>query len=278
MFVRVAAPLALLTTATISIAQTAPVSTPEEEITVEGLTARETRALVRSVVDGKRGSFLPAFRESLCVRVDGLQLPYGVMLRARIDDAARTAGLRVRNGDCSPNLLVVAPVDADKAMAKLVKIHPMLYGDPSWGMADASLLATMRRPHAVRWFETVLLNRWGGGPWKLKSGAQADKIAAYVVLDVRLMSGMSWSSVGDFVAMVALSNARMDAAYPANTTILSLFDDRASGRLGPTQLTSFDRAALAALYNIDQNLTPEAQRYQITRMIAGKVPIVVRKH
>lgn len=267
----------LLFLATIASAGVAQTDVPNDEVTVEGLTAKQTHALVRSVVDAKRGSFIPAFRESLCVRVQGLRQPYADLLRARIDDTARQAGLLVRTGNCSANLLVIAPPDADKLAAGLVKTRPMLYGDPDWGMADPSLLATMRRPHPVRWFETVLLNRWGGGRWKLKANAQADKVAAYVILDARLMDGMSWSSVGDYVAMVALSNARMDAQYPANTTILSLFDDRAAGRSGPTQLTSFDRATLAALYNVDQNLTPDFQRYQLIRMIAGKAPIVIKK-
>lgn len=274
MFARIAALLALLTTATAAVAQT---TDPEADVTVQGLTPKETRALVRSVVDAKRGTFIPAFRESLCVKVQGLQQPYADLLRSRIDDNARAAGLRVRTGDCSPNLLVITPVDADKVADYLVKYKPMLYGDPDLGMADPSLLASMRRPHPVRWFETVLLNRWGGGPWKLKAGAQADKLAAHVILDVRLMDGMNWASVGDFVTMAALSNARMDATYPANTTILSLFDDRATGRSGPTRMTDFDRATLAALYNVDQDLTPDQQRFQLVRMIAGKVPIVIKK-
>ncbi|WP_156025199.1 hypothetical protein [Sphingomonas phyllosphaerae] len=53
------------------------------------------------------------------------------------------------------------------------------------------------------------------------------------------MEGIDWNSVGDIVAMAALSNAQMDTAYPANTTILSLFDDRTAGRPAATRLTDF---------------------------------------
>jgi hypothetical protein len=47
-------------------------------------------------------------------------------------------------------------------------------------------------------------------------------MAAYVILDLSKVEGLDWNSVSDFVAIAVLFNAQMDAAYPANTTILSL--------------------------------------------------------
>jgi hypothetical protein len=238
-----------------------------DAITVQARTREQTRRLVRSVIDPSRGRYIPTFRESLCVRVQGLHQPYGDILRARIDNAAREAGLRVRTGKCVPNLLVLVPVDVDKAAANLVDLHPMLFGDPAEGMASPRLLATLRRPHAVRWFSSTRVTGRRSGMWRLQSQAEMTKMATYVLLDVTRMNGMDWNSVGDFVAMASLSNARMDAAYPANTTILSLFDDRAAARAAPTRLTSFDRSLLKALYAVDQELTPDLQRQEIIKRV-----------
>lgn len=259
--------VATAATAAAQAVPAAPAVTPDSGITVEARTHEQTRALVRSVIDPARGRFIPTFRESLCVKVQGLHQPYADMLRARIDGVARDAGLRVRTGKCSPNLLVVAPVDPDATAAKLVDHHPMLFGDPSAGMALPSLLATLRRPHAVRWFAPTMLERRGSGMWRLQAQSLATKVAGYVLLDVGRMKGMDWNSVGDFVAMAVLSNARMDTVYPRNATILSVFDDRTAGRAGPTRLTTFDRSLLKALYAVDEDLTPDRQRQEIIKRV-----------
>jgi hypothetical protein len=101
--------------------------------------------------------------------------PYRDMLRTHIDTAARGAGLRVRTGSRAPDLQVLAPVDANKAAASLVALNPMLFGDPTDGMASRLLLAILRLPHAVRWFSSTRVAGQRSGMWRLQSQVQAVK-------------------------------------------------------------------------------------------------------
>lgn len=91
----------------------------------------------------------------------------------------------------------------------------------------------------------------GGPPWRVTSGLQPpgnnireSLLLTVVVVDARLTAGMSMASIGDYLAMVVLSQADPEADLSGLPTILNLFAQDPNA----TELTQWDADYLKALY------------------------------
>lgn len=65
---------------------------------------------------------------------------------------------------------------------------------------------------------------------------------------MRQMKGVTMRQMADYIALVGLSNARLDADSVPEPSILRLFDQSTA----PQGLSAWDRALLYALYNTNQ--------------------------
>ncbi|RZJ05270.1 MAG: hypothetical protein EON89_04345 [Brevundimonas sp.] len=92
----------------------------------------------------------------------------------------------------------------------------------------------------------------GGPPWRLILGIQPvgngirdSLLQTIVIVDARLAAGVSYASLGDYIAMVALTQVDPEADVSTAPTILNLFTD--SPRV--TELSQWDVDYLKALYD-----------------------------
>lgn len=91
----------------------------------------------------------------------------------------------------------------------------------------------------------------GGPPWRkmmgirpLQGGVHDALVQTIVVVDARLTSGLSFASLGDYIAMVALTQADPEAEVSDAPTILNLFAERPR----VTEMSKWDLDYLTALY------------------------------
>jgi hypothetical protein len=86
---------------------------------------------------------------------------------------------------------------------------------------------------------------------------------AVVVVDIPLATGKPLDAVADYVALVALAPTKLPPELPGVPTILGLF----SSAGGAAALTGWDKAYLAAVYQMQLNRNASWQRRQLVSAI-----------
>lgn len=99
---------------------------------------------------------------------------------------------------------------------------------------------------------TAPTGQTGGPPWRNVRGIQppGNNIReslqmTMVIVDASRASGMSFASLGDYVAMLSLAQVDPEASFAGQPTILDLF----SSAPGATEMTRWDLDYLTALYD-----------------------------
>lgn len=250
----------------------APAATPD--IVVNGRTSRQLSQFVRqmtTVTDNQIGRW----RERICSRIYGLDATHSEIIKKIIDGRIGEVGLSVvASPRCYANLEVVVTSDADSYVDQLYRRNTGLFTDPVFGSPPKWYVDAVLRPQPVRWLNVNGLIPSGANPMmRLKTRYRRETTYSLIIVDPARLNGLNWQQLADYIAMVALAEPTPGVSGEADS-ILSIFSERDAQRVGPGELTDWDRAFLKALYESDSAQNAAAQRKDITlrliRYVHGK--------
>jgi len=240
-----------------------------EDIVVTGTlpTQSEVSRQARAITDmpsAIRHEPLPRFQARLCPGVIGMVPEYASMIVDRIRYNAEQLDMWMADDDgtCAPNFIVAFVEDGQADLQQIADNQHWLFRDLS--VAERRRLLTEEGPVRV-WTTTETRTRDGMpvarrenlteppvvSTWMAHSKiylAIREDIASVVVLfDKRHVGGKTLVQLADYATMRGLARTRpADGEGQTLDTILTLFDQAASP---PPQLTEFDQAYLAAVYD-----------------------------
>ena len=296
---------ALLAAALLASPQSAPAAqTPRvsqdpvrlEDVVVDAQRLEDTTEdYVDEVAAPARRRGLARWKDAVCIGVANLEPEAAQYIVDRTSDVARSLGLRAREPDCDPSVLVIATSDATSFTEAFVARRPRLFRVGGAGMdrGGAELRDFMGDDRPIRWWHVSMpVHRDTGqrvvrlpgdisGSGAVTGGPSAQQYAPqsrvsapsrlnddtedvlsriFIIVDVDHLGGASLQQLGDYVAMVAMAQIDPDADTGRFDTILNLFDDPATA---PTGLTGWDRAYLDGLYDPRSETHRTNQRAQV---------------
>jgi hypothetical protein len=197
----------------------------------------------------------------ICPRVAGVPRDHGEFILRRLSQVATGAGAPLGSEHCQVNLSVVVTADPAALLKAWGGRKSPLFGDA----ADVKIQAFLDLSSPIRvWYNVGLVDE-DGRPVAIsyQSGIGIDEnsmsrfkwreapalTSVIVIVDSRLMRGISFSQLADYIAMIGLVKIRFDANLGDAPTILHLFSAPPEAR--PAGLSAWDQSFLRALYLVD---------------------------
>lgn len=248
---------------------TAQAPTALEDVVVEG---RRLRAVVQDFVGevsapaGNRG---PArWNGPVCIGVVNLRADVAQYIVDRTSDVARELGLNAGEPGCRANVLIVAAADGRGTANAIVDARRGAFRPGGSGMTRSlKALDTFRTSDApIRWWHVSapvdsdtgeLATRLPGEAppvisvsraSRLRTDIRDDLLKAIIVVDMDSVTGLTFTQLADYLALVSLSQVDPEADVGSYNTVLNVFTDPAT-----PGLTSWDMDYLHALYSAEQN-------------------------
>ena len=269
-FLSRALPAVLLTAAVPLSAQNAEAeaAAEEEDIVVTGKgepvdrreVTRQARAISRAT--DVRHTALARFEDRACPGVAVLKQEFAEFVVARIRMIAEDLDIPLaKEGECSPNILVVFTDDGRADLAEIERktrqISEVLSVNEKrelleesgpvrvWSIVETRLrngMPVARRRDLVN----IPVARMEGGQSLISTTTRQDITAAMVLFDRDEVRGKTLHQLADYTVMRVFARTRDVEGAGAPDSILGLFD--ADNPSPPDGLTEFDRAYLATLY------------------------------
>ncbi|HVY89375.1 MAG TPA: hypothetical protein VG942_10935 [Hyphomonadaceae bacterium] len=253
------------------VALAAAISTPalaqqqtqaDDKVVIEGRQLEDAvRDFVAEVAAAPKGSNLARWDRKVCVGELNLRPEYAQKLIDHVSLVAVAVGLEPGEPGCRPNILILADSNGDDLATRLVAKNPRAfqpdYASTNLGSKALSRFETSHAP--VRWWhisETVLAD--SGKPAmqgqsvlvrrasRLRGNVREDLAHALIILDTSRIGSISFGSLCDYVAMVALAQVDAQADMGKFRSILNLFSEKADNRT--IRMTQWDLDYLEALY------------------------------
>lgn len=247
----------------------------DEDIVVTGRVERPSESEVtrqaRSITapTAIRHLPLPRFQDRLCPGIFGMKGEFAALMIDRIRDNAEKLDLWMAedDGTCRPNFVVAFVDDGQAALKQIEENQYWLF--QSLTTADRRELLAEDGP--VRVWTTTQTRTRDGMPvarresldnppvvsaWmahsKIYIPIREDITQVVVLFDKADVKGKTLVQLADYATMRGLARTRpVDGDGQAMDTILGLFDTNASP---PPEMTNFDRAYLAAVYDNIPNI------------------------
>lgn len=264
--------------AALQVTPAAPTSSPQSETAVQDIivNGRPLDELVGDFVDeisrpaSQRG--LARWNNSVCVGVVNLPVAHAQYMVDRISDVAAEVGLEPGRPGCTPQVVVIATVDAPALATALVESRRRAFnlGSHQTDAGSRALREFQTSDAPVRWWHTslpvdsdtgALAIRLPGqlGPdgqpsspvlnvsaaSRLNTEIRDDLSRVVVIIDVDKLAGTSFEQLSDYVTLLALAQIDADARTDDYDTIMNLFQ----GTGAPDGLTDWDLGYLRALYS-----------------------------
>lgn len=255
-----------------------------EDIVVDGRPLEQiAETFVGEVAAPARNRGMARWRDGLCVGVANLQPELAQYIADRVSTVAEDVGLKPGEPGCTPQVLIVATVDASVFTRQFVEVRPRLFRVGGSGMdrGASALEAFIENDQPVRWWNVSLpVNdetgltavrlpgydppRVGAVASRLTAQIVDDTKRAFVIVDVDKTKNVSLEQLADYIAFVVLAQVDPDADTSGYATILNVFDDPGQART----LTNWDRAYLQGLYDtIRRRQNFGAQRTEVVDSI-----------
>lgn len=254
-------------------------ATQLEDVVVQGRALTEAvRQFVDEVVAPPRGHGPARWDRRVCVGVVNLRQEAAQVIIDRVSAAAEVVDLQPDGPGCRPNILVIATDDSDGLANALVEASPLAFRPRYSGAArsERALEAFRVSDRPVRWWSVSLpVIRDTGEPavrlpgrsaplipgsGRLRTEVTNRLVRSFVIVDVSRIEGVTFQQLGDYVAMIALSQIDLEADTASFDTVLNLFN--APGRADT--LTDWDRSYLTSLYGSYLNQrNPDAQAGEV---------------
>lgn len=209
------------------------------------------------------GANLARWDRKVCVGVVNVTPTYAQKLIDQVSLVALAVGLDPGEPGCKPNVLVLADTNGDELAARLIKGSPKAFRPEPNGTSHLgrTALRKFEKSNApVRWWhvsQTVLVDTGQSamearsvrvrGASRLRNNVREDLHHAIIILDTKRIGSVSFSSLADYVAMVALAQVDADADMSKHPSILNLFNAEKNDRTA--RMTQWDLDYLISLYN-----------------------------
>lgn len=245
-----------------ALAQTTP---PESDgkVVVTGRSPEEAvRDFVAEVGAAPNDANLARWGDTVCVGVYNLAPRYAQDLIDRVSLIGAAIGIEPGEPGCKPNVLIMADQNTDELVDRLVRDHLRKFLPPSTDDANLGRAALEKFKYSeapVRWWQvsqTVLADTGEAiargdtvrvrGSGRLVSNVRQDISHILIILDANRIGTISFGSLSDYVAMMALAQIDADADTQGYPTILNLFAMNGPNRT--QRMTQWDLDYLTALY------------------------------
>jgi hypothetical protein len=217
----------------------------------------------------------------VCIGIHNLEQTAAQYLVDRISKLALDVGLVPGEPGCGPNVIIIFTTDGRQLATQLVEserkfLRPTGEGGVHRGLAGLDRFVESDK--AVRWWQVSmpvsaqsgiaaleLPNGLGppvigvAGPSRIHSGIVDSLQRVIVVVDSSKLTGTTWQQLGDYLAVVSLTQVDLDANPASFDSILNLFTNPKAY----SGLTDWDRTYVQALYRFDQERAPRLQRGQL---------------
>jgi hypothetical protein len=259
-----AAALAVLATAPALAQQSPPEG--EDRVVIQGMTVEEAvRSFVDEVAAAPRGQNLARWGREVCAGVINMKPDYAQKLVDHISLVALAVGMDIGEPGCKPNVIVFANADGDGMATRLVDDHYRKFKPPesfdnNLGRDALRRFETTDAP--VRWWhvsQTVstdngapvvkgqYVNVRGG---RLYASVREDLSHVIIILDTTKIGTVSYGSLSDYVAMIALAQVDAEADTREFPSILNLFETEARASEHAPRMTQWDLDFLNSLYAV----------------------------
>lgn len=245
-----------------ALAQTTP---PESDgkVVVTGRSPEEAvRDFVAEVGAAPNDANLARWGDTVCVGVYNLAPRYAQDLIDRVSLIGAAIGIEPGEPGCKPNVLIMADQNTDELVDRLVRDHLRKFLPPDTDDANLGRAALEKFKYSeapVRWWQvsqTVLADTGEAiargdtvrvrGSGRLVSNVRQDISHILIILDANRIGTISFGSLSDYVAMMALAQIDADADTQGYPTILNLFAMNGPNRT--QRMTQWDLDYLTALY------------------------------
>lgn len=245
-----------------ALAQTTPQDS-DGKVVVTGRSPEEAvRDFVAEVGAAPNDANLARWGDTVCVGVYNLAPRYAQELIDRVSLIGAAIGIEPGEPGCKPNVLIMADQNTDELVAKLVQDHLRKFLPPNTDDANLGRAALEKFKYSeapVRWWQvsqTVLADTGEAvargdtvrvrGSGRLVSNVRQDISHILIILDANRIGTISFGSLSDYVAMMALAQIDADADTQGYPTILNLFAMNGPNRT--QRMTQWDLDYLTALY------------------------------
>lgn len=234
-------------------------STPvAEDIVVLGTTRARISGTVNRMTAAD-GAQIPRWNTSICIAVRGVLPDRAHSLADTIELHARTVGVVVESGSCSPNVEIFISGQADALVSQFLRQQPYMFRDVArYGRPRARDRAELLNPEPVRWTVGTVRESRLGVASRLSQPSRENKERLLAIVDLPRCGNVTWKQLSAYLTMVVLANPE-HANDGASGTIMALFDDGMS-KEKPNDLTDLDRFLLKALYVTEEQVSAGSQR------------------
>jgi len=256
-------------------------SQPADDIIVEGVRGQRKRVheFVRALDDVPSFGQIAKFHSPVCPAVLGLPAEQSRRVAERMKRVAASAGIRIGDARCAPNVFLIAAVGKGSTIEALNQRFPAYFRGMSG--KEVRKLASATAP-SVAWQVRGLLSADGtvlkqtqmGGPVinegtnsgsRVRAGTMPQFVASMVVVERSALTGLTTTQVADFAAMRAFADTDPGRAAGAGApTILTLLDKGDDQPL-PITLTHWDLGYLKSLYATPNDYYANYQRGEMER-------------
>lgn len=271
-----------------------PPAAAEEGPTVDALTvtAKKTpereaiQSFVATVSDQTGNRRLGRWDRKICAGVVGMRTDYAQLILDRIAATALDVGLEVGEPGCRPNLMIIATSDSTALTKDMIRQFPDAFAkyDSAVRQSRKDLDAFAASEAPVRWWHVIGRTTADGMRYekgeqvrvrsvgRISTGTRDDFASVIVILDVRRIGTVRFSSLADYLAMVGLAQVDPEAETGGVRSVLNLFADKAAGAEPAEALTEWDRAYLKGLYGARRDVRRgAAQEADIASTMAGEL-------
>jgi len=209
------------------------------------------------------GANLARWDRKVCVGVVNVTPAYAQKLIDQVSLVALAVGLDPGEPGCKPNVLILADTNGDELAARLIKDSPKAFRPEPNGTSHLgrTALRKFEKSNApVRWWhvsQTVLVDTGQNameamsvrvrGASRIRNNVREDLHHAIIILDTKRIGSVSFASLTDYVAMVALAQVAADVDMRDHPSILNLFNTEKNDRTA--RMTQWDLDYLISLYN-----------------------------
>jgi hypothetical protein len=262
-------------------AQQAQQVTPDDRVVVQGRRAEDAvRDFVAEVGAAPTGTNMARWDRKVCVGAFNLAPEYAQRLVDQVSLVAVAVGLEPGEPGCRSNVLIMADPDGDALAARLVKDHLRIFQPPESfdnNLGSDALRRFQTSDAPVRWWhvgQTVLADTGlpvtrgmsvrVRGASRLRSNVRQDMSHVLIILDASRIGSVSFTSLADYVSMVALAQIDPEADTHEFSSVLNLFANEAGERR--TRMTQWDLDYLIGLYETSGDAaTPRQEANRIAR-------------
>lgn len=259
---------AALLAATAALPATAQQTESDDKVVVQGKSAEDAvRDFVAEVGSAPEGMNLARWDGTVCVGVYNLAPNYAQRLIDQVSIVGVAVGLEPGEPGCKPNILILADHDGDALATRLVQDHLRKFLPAETHGTDLGRKALERFKASdapVRWWQLsqTVQNETGApiprgdsilvrGASRLRSNVRQEMAGAIIILDAARIGTISFASLTDYVAMVALAQIDAEADTREFPTILNLFNAASGERTA--RMTQWDLDYLTSLYETPGN-------------------------